>query len=108
MCYLPAVRFPRCPCRMTYAYPNDLVLSLDDERRQLVNTNRYLLQEVEELSIMVNAQSARIAELEGTVVDEMARVEATRDEVRRVRARLTRIGKESVIGLLGSWQMPLC
>ncbi|XP_071933747.1 uncharacterized protein [Coffea arabica] len=37
--YSPSTRFPRCPCRMTYAYPNDLVLSLDDDRRQLVNTN---------------------------------------------------------------------
>ena len=43
---------------------------------------------------MVNAQSAWIAELEGTVVDEMARAEAARDEVRRVRARLTRIVEE--------------
>ena len=91
---MPSTRFPRCHCRATYAYPNDLVLSLDNERRQLVNTNRALLQEVEELSLIVNAQGDRIAELEGTVVDEMARAEAARDELQRARARLTRIGEE--------------
>ncbi|XP_071917060.1 uncharacterized protein [Coffea arabica] len=73
---------------------SDQVLSLDDERRQLVNTNRALLQEIEELSIMVNAQGDRITELEGTVVDEMARTETARDELQRARARLTRIGEE--------------
>ena len=41
-----------------------------------MNTNRVLLQEVEELSAMVDAQGTRIAELEGTVVDELARTEA--------------------------------
>ena len=94
MRYSPFTRFPRYHYRVTYAYPNDLVLSLDNERHQLVNTNRTLLQEIEELSIMVNAQSARIVELEGTVVDEMARAEATHDEIQRARARLTRIGEE--------------
>ena len=82
----PSTRFPRCPYMATYTYPNDLVLSLDDERRQLVNTKRALLQEVEELNIMVNAQGDRIAELEGTVVDKMARAEAARDEFQRARA----------------------
>ena len=37
--YSPTTRFLRCTCRMTYAYSNDLVLALDDERRQLVDTN---------------------------------------------------------------------
>ena len=43
---------------------------------------------------MVNAQSARIVELEGTVVDEIVWAEAARDELQRARARLTRIGEE--------------
>ena len=30
--YSPSTRLPRCPCRVTYAYPNELILSLDDER----------------------------------------------------------------------------
>ena len=59
-----------------------------------MDTNRSLLQEIEELSHTVNAQGERIADLEGTVVNEMARTEAARDEVRRVRARLTRIVEE--------------
>ena len=46
--YSPSHRYPRCSCRLTFAYPNHLVLALDDERRQLVNTNRDLLEEVEE------------------------------------------------------------
>ena len=81
MRYSPSSRFPRCPCRATHAYPNDLVLSIDDERRQLVNTNITLLQEVKELSAMIDAQGARIVELEGTVVDELARAEAAHDEL---------------------------
>ena len=31
--YSPSLRIPRCPYGMTYTYPNELVLSLDDERR---------------------------------------------------------------------------
>ncbi|XP_027171662.1 uncharacterized protein LOC113771260 [Coffea eugenioides] len=51
-------RFPRCPCTETHAYPNDL--------------------EIEELNAMVDAQGARILELEGTIVDEFARAEGAR------------------------------
>ena len=51
-------------------------MSIDNERRQLVNTNRALLQEVEELSAMVDTQGTRIAELEGTVVVKLAWTEA--------------------------------
>ena len=43
---------------------------------------------------MVNAQSARIAELEETLAGEVATAEVTHDEFQRVRARLTRIGEE--------------
>nr|XP_027122247.1 uncharacterized protein LOC113739210 [Coffea arabica] len=92
--YSPCTGFPRCVCRKTYAYPNHLVFALDDERRQLVDTNRDLLQEVEELSIMVNAQSVRIAKLKETLAGEVTTVEVTHDEFQRVRARLTRIGEE--------------
>ena len=61
--YSPSSRIPRCSCRTTYTYPNELVLSLANERQQLMNTNRALLQEVEKLSAMVDAQGARIMEL---------------------------------------------
>ena len=70
------------------------MFALDDKRRQLVDANRDLLQEVEELSIMVNAQSARIAELEETLAGEVATVEVTHDEFQKARARPTRIGEE--------------
>nr|XP_027066234.1 uncharacterized protein LOC113692084 [Coffea arabica] len=43
---------------------------------------------------MVNTQGDRIAELEGTVVDEMAWAETARDKLQRARARLTRICEE--------------
>ena len=59
-----------------------------------MNTNRALLQEVEELRVMVDAQGARIAELDGMVVDELARAEATRDELQRTRTRLVRVVEE--------------
>ena len=43
---------------------------------------------------MVNAQSDRIAELEGTLMGGVARVESACDELQRVRARLIRIGED--------------
>ena len=46
--YTPHDRYFRCPCRLTFAYPNHVVLTLDDERRQLVNTNLDLQAEVDE------------------------------------------------------------
>ena len=67
---------------MTFAYPNHLVLALDDERRQLVNTNRDLLEEVDELRQMVSAQGERIAELEEVLAGEVATAEVTRESSR--------------------------
>ena len=51
--YSPATRVPRCDCRLTFSYPNRLVLAIDDERRQLVNSNLALIQDVDELGAMV-------------------------------------------------------
>ena len=92
--FSPSSRFPRCPCRETFAYPNDLVLSIDDECRQLVVTNGTLLQEIEELTAMVNAQGTRIIELKGTVVDDRTRADAASVELQRTRVRLTRVVEE--------------
>ena len=92
--YTPADRYPRCQCRVTYAYPNELVLSLDDERRQLRDANHTLTQDVEELSIMVDTQLDRIAELEQRLAAERARSEAAREELGRQRSRLTRVAEE--------------
>ncbi|XP_027171567.1 uncharacterized protein LOC113771150 [Coffea eugenioides] len=80
-------------CRATYAYPNELVLFLDDERRQLRDANFTLSQDVEELSIMVDTQFDRIAELEQRVAAEHARLEAARVEIARQRARVTRLAE---------------
>ena len=77
-----------------HAYPNDLVLPIDDERRQLVVTNRALLQEIEELNAIVDAQGVRIVELEGTVIDERTRAETASIEFQRTTARLTRVVEE--------------
>lgn len=49
--YFPR-RFPRCACRETFSYPNELVLSTDDERRQLLNGNRSLADENEGLRVL--------------------------------------------------------
>ncbi|XP_071927217.1 uncharacterized protein [Coffea arabica] len=91
--YTPTDRHPRCQCRATYAYPNELVLSLDDERRQLRDANFTLSQDVEELSIMVDTQFDRIAELEQRVAAEHARLEAARVEIARQRSRVTRLAE---------------
>ncbi|XP_071902449.1 uncharacterized protein [Coffea arabica] len=92
--YTPTDRYPRCQCRVTYAYPNELVLSLDDERRQLGDANHILTQDVEELSIMIDTQLDRIAELEQRLTAERVRSEAAREELGRQRSRLTRVTEE--------------
>ena len=89
--YSPSSRFPRCPCKGTHAYPNDLVLSIDDVRRQLSISNKVLHEQVEELRDIVEAQGTRILELERIVIDEWARAVAARDQVQRTRARLVRV-----------------
>ncbi|XP_027155340.1 uncharacterized protein LOC113755857, partial [Coffea eugenioides] len=78
-------------CRATYAYPNELVQSLDDERRQLWDANHTLTQDAEELSIMVDTQFDRIADLEMRLAAEHARLEAARVEIERQRSRVTRL-----------------
>ena len=53
--YSPFSSYRRCSCRLTFAYPNHVVLALDDECRQLVNANLDLQAEVDELRQMVSA-----------------------------------------------------
>ena len=91
--YSPADRHPRCQCRATYAYPNALVLSLDDERRHLWDANHTLTQDVEELSIMVDTQFDRIADLEIRLTAEHNMLEAARLEIERQRSRVTRLAE---------------
>ena len=69
--YSPATRYPRCSCRVTFAYSNHLVFALDDERHQLMNTNIDLQTEMDELRQMVSAQGERIAELEEVLEGEV-------------------------------------
>ena len=92
--YAPYDRYPRCPCRVTFAYPNHIVLALDDERRQLVTANLDLQAEVDEFRQMVSAQGERIAELEEVVQGEVATAAVVREELQSTRARLTRLGEE--------------
>ena len=92
--YSPSDRYPRYSCRLTFAYPNHLVLDLDDEGRQLVITNLDLQAEVDEMRQMVSAQGEWIAELEEGVEGEVATAAVTREELQRTRARLTRLGEE--------------
>ena len=87
-------RYPRCLCRVTFAYPNYLVLALDDERRQLVNANLDLQAEVDELRQMVSAQGERIAELEEVIEGEVATSAVVNEELRSTRAQLTRLREE--------------
>ena len=53
--YLLSSSFPRCPCRETYTYPNDLILSIDVEHRQLLISNRVILIMGEGLRAIVEA-----------------------------------------------------
>ncbi|XP_071900991.1 uncharacterized protein [Coffea arabica] len=91
--YSPADRHPRCQCRAMYAYPNELVLSLDDERHHLRDANSILIQDVEELGIMVDTQFDRIADLEVRLTAEHHLLEAARLEIERQKARATRLAE---------------
>ncbi|XP_071909683.1 uncharacterized protein [Coffea arabica] len=91
--YSPADRHPRCQCRAMYAYPNELVLSLDDERHHLRDANSILIQDVEELGIMVDTQFDRIADLEVRLTAKHHLLEAARLEIERQKARATRLAE---------------
>ncbi|XP_071921242.1 uncharacterized protein [Coffea arabica] len=92
--YSPSDRYPRCACRVTFAYPNHVVLALDDERRQLVTGNLDLQAEVDELRQMVSVQGKRVAELEEVIEDEVATSSVVNEELRSTRAQLTRLREE--------------
>ena len=92
--YSPSTRYPRCSCRLTFAYPNHLVLALDDERRQLVDLNRDLQVEVDEFRQMVGAQGERIAEHEKVLEGEVATSAVVREKLQSTRARLTSLREE--------------
>ena len=94
MRYSPYDRYPQCSCRVTFAYPNYLVLALDNERRQLVNANLDLQAEVDELRQMVGTQGERIAELEEVIEGEVATSAVVREELQSTRARLTSLREE--------------
>ncbi|XP_071905996.1 uncharacterized protein [Coffea arabica] len=76
-----------------YAYPNELVLSLDNERRQLRDANFTLTQDVEEMGIMVDTQFDRIADLEVRLTAEHHLLEAARLEIERQKSRATRLAE---------------
>ena len=92
--YSPYDRYSRCSCRATFAYPNYLVLALDDERRQLVNANLDLQAEVDEFRQMVGTQGERVAELEEVIEGEVATSVVVREELQSTRARPTSLRGE--------------
>lgn len=96
--YTPRRGVPRCACRTKYTYPNAVVLSLDDERQELVDANRSLREELDGLGDVLTFHNARIRTLEAQVEalealveNERDRGRAARDQVQRFRARLTRV-----------------
>ncbi|XP_071918796.1 uncharacterized protein [Coffea arabica] len=99
--YSPADRHPRCQCRAMYAYPNELVLSLDDERRQLRDANFTLTQDVDELGMMVDTQYDRIADLKVRLTAEHHLLEAARLEIERQKSRATRLAERMRDGSAG-------
>nr|XP_027062858.1 uncharacterized protein LOC113689259 [Coffea arabica] len=62
--YSPARWGRSCPCRAKYSYPNRLVLGVAEERRHLTRDFRIALEEREEMEATIEAQAARIQELE--------------------------------------------
>ena len=68
--YSPSRRARSYPCRARYSYPNRLVLGLPEERRHLARDLRLALVEREELEAALEAQAARIQELEARVLEE--------------------------------------
>ena len=75
--YSPARRGRSCPCRTRYSYPNRLVLGVAEEWRHLVRDLRIALAEREEMEATMEAQLARIQELEARVLEECQRADAS-------------------------------
>ena len=90
----PARRGRTCPCRARYFYPNLLVLGVAEERRQLTCYLRVALVEREEIEAIMEAQAARIQELEVRVLEERQRADASHAQYQETEGRLIQIVQE--------------
>ena len=73
------VRRDRTSCNYwrTYTYPNYVVLAVIGDWRQLSKANRIAQEDYRELKAIVDAQTARIQELEARLLEERQRVDTS-------------------------------
>ena len=89
--YTPRRGAARSAYRSKHSYPNDLVLTVDDERHELKEAFGAQQAEVTVLRETVADRGARIFALKIEAAREFERAEAFRDQVRRFRVRLARL-----------------
>ena len=92
--YTPPSRLPMLGRRDRFTYPNDLVLSVDGERRELHEETISLRAEIEALREALVFRNTRIQLLEAQLDAERERTEAARAQTQRYRARLTRVTQD--------------
>ena len=83
-----------CDCWKTYSYPDRVVLAVDDERRQLGSANRRCQTEIERLQAALRVHSARIRELETSVLEEQERTNAFREQAQAANGRLVQVVRD--------------
>ena len=95
MRYSPARRGRTCLCRERFSYHNHLVLQVVEERRQLTRDLRIARAKREEMEATMEAQAARIQELEARVLEERQRADASHARFQEIEGRLIRIVQEA-------------
>ncbi|XP_071933817.1 uncharacterized protein [Coffea arabica] len=92
--WTPARWVRRCPCRKRFSYPNQVVLGVVEERRRLTHDLRVARAEREEMRATIEAQAARIQELEAWVLEERQRVGASYAQFQATDRHLIQIVEE--------------
>ena len=87
----PERKIQHCDCWKTYSYPDRVVLAVDDERRRLGSANRRCQTEIERLQAALRVHSARIRELEASVLEKQERTNAFREQAQATTSRLVRV-----------------
>ena len=71
----PSNRYRRCECRHIYGYPNEVVLAVVKERKELARDNARLEAEVKQLKEANKMQAEQIKELEYDNVEGQERID---------------------------------
>ena len=70
-----------CECRLTYGYPDEVVLAVDDERRRLGKAVDRLTRQLEEARGVTHGQAIHLRELEQSLRDEEERTDSFRRQL---------------------------